>query len=88
MLNDEQRLFIKSQRVTHLATADARNVPHVVPVCFALHSDKVFSAIDDKPKAAGAKRIKRVRNILANPNVTAVVDRYDDNWSRHGWIML
>ena len=36
--------------VAHLATADARAAPHVVPVCFALDDSTLYITIDDKPK--------------------------------------
>ena len=32
--------------------------------------------------------LKRVRNILENPNTAFLVDRYDEDWSRLGWVML
>lgn len=86
MLSDEQRRFVEARRVGHLATADAGGVPHVVPVCFALAGDAAYVTIDEKPKRAGS--LKRVRNILKNPAVALVVDRWDEDWSRLGWVML
>ena len=50
MLNEDQRRFLESRRVAHLATADAGATPHVVPVCFALHENAVYVTIDQKPK--------------------------------------
>jgi len=32
--------------------------------------------------------LKRVRNILENPQAAFVVDHYDEDWRRLGWIML
>ena len=29
-----------------------------------------------------------MRNILENPAVAVVVDRYDEDWARLGWVML
>ena len=29
-----------------------------------------------------------MQNILANPTVAVVVDRYDEDWARLGWVML
>lgn len=87
LLTEEQRVFIEARRVAHLATADGDGLPHVVPVCFAVHGDKIFSAVDEKPKTTAARRLKRVRNILAHPAVAIVFDRYDDNWARLGWVM-
>jgi PPOX class probable F420-dependent enzyme len=88
MLSDHERRFLAGRRVAHLATADARAVPHVVPVCFALHASTLYITIDAKPKRTSGTALKRVQNILANPAVAVVVDRYDEDWARLGWLML
>lgn len=78
--------FIERQRVAHLATADADGRPQVVPVCFAYLDGRIYIAIDEKPKRS--LRLKRLRNIEENPQVSLVFDRYDDDWSRLGWVMV
>src|SRR5438552_2906072 len=88
MLSDRERRFLAEQRVAHLATADARAVPHVVPVCFALHESTLYITIDAKPKRTPGTALKRVKNVLENPTVAVVVDRYDEDWARLGWLML
>lgn len=89
MLTPEQRRFLESRRVAHLATADGAGYPHVVPVCFILDGDRVFIAIDEKPKRARGGLLKRLANIAENPNVALVADHYDDtDWSRLGWLMI
>jgi PPOX class probable F420-dependent enzyme len=88
MPSDRERRFLSEQRVAHLATADARGVPHVVPVCFALAGSTLYITIDAKPKRGSASGLKRVTNIAANPAVAVVVDRYDEDWTRLGWVML
>ena len=89
MLTAAQRAFLDGQRIAHLATADARGAPHVVPVCFAVAGTKAYVTLDDKPKRAGGKPLKRLRNIAENPWVALVADHYDDrDWSRLGWVML
>ena len=46
MLSEREARFLASRRVGHLATADGRAMPHLVPVCFvvsgggALHHDR------------------------------------------------
>ena len=77
-----------SNRVAHLATADAKGEPHVIPVCFALSGDRCYIPIDEKPKRAGAGALKRVRNILAQPRISLVADRYSEDWSRLGYVLL
>ena len=88
MLSDAERGFLASQRVAHLATADRGGVPHVVPVCFVWAEATLYIAIDEKPKRSPGARLKRLRNIAENPAVAVVVDRYDEDWSRLGWVML
>jgi PPOX class probable F420-dependent enzyme len=88
MLTDEQAVFLASQRVGRLATADGRGNPHVVPVCFAIEHRTLYITIDEKPKRASARPLKRLRNMMDNPSVAFVADRYDEDWHRLGWVML
>jgi len=86
MFSDDQVRFTESQRVAHLATADANGRPHVVPVCFAYLNRRIYIAIDEKPKRS--LRLKRLRNIEENPRVALVLDRYDEDWSRLAWVLV
>jgi PPOX class probable F420-dependent enzyme len=88
ILPPRERAFVERQRVGRLATADARGVPHVVPVCFALSGETLYVTIDEKPKRGDVARLKRLRNIAENPSVAIVFDRFDEDWSRLGWVML
>ena len=88
MLSDGERRFLSDRRIAHLATADAQAVPHVVPVCFALAQSALYITIDEKPKRIPGTALKRLRNIGENPTVAVVVDRYDEDWSLLGWVML
>ena len=87
MISDAQRRFIESRRVGHLATADASGAPFLVPVCFALGENSLYITIDEKPKRQD-RPMKRVRNIIENPRAAFVVDRWDEDWTRLGWVML
>jgi len=87
-LLERERRFLASLRVAHLATADADAIPHVVPVCFVVCDDTIYITIDAKPKSRPAKELKRIKNIMANPRVAIVADRYDEDWTRLGWVML
>jgi PPOX class probable F420-dependent enzyme len=87
MLSDAQRHFLDAGRVAHLATADARGTPHVVPVCYAVAGASLYITIDEKPKRQDVP-LKRLRNILANPTVAVTVDRWDEDWTRLAWVML
>jgi PPOX class probable F420-dependent enzyme len=80
--------FVNGQRVGRLATADARGNPHVVPVCFVLTDSALYITIDEKPKQASTRPLKRLRNMLENPSVAFVADRYAEDWTQLGWVML
>ena len=87
MLTEAQRRFVETRRVGHLATADAGGAPYLVPVCFALAEASLYITIDEKPKRRD-RPMKRVRNILENPRAAFVADRWDEDWTRLGWVML
>jgi len=87
MLTDAQRRFLDRARVGHLATADQHGAPHVVPVCFCVLDSSAYVTVDGKPKRTD-RPLKRLRNITENPAVALTVDRWDEDWSRLGWIML
>ena len=88
ILSLAQRRFLDARRVAHLATADARGIPHVVPVCFAIADRTLYITIDEKPKRQAGRPLKRLRNIAENPAVAVIADCYDEDWTRLGWVML
>lgn len=88
MPSEQERTFLLDQRVGRLATADGNGAPHVLPVGYALEADTLYITIDDKPKRTSGRGLKRLQNIMENPRIAVVVDRYDEDWSRLGWVML
>jgi PPOX class probable F420-dependent enzyme len=81
--------LLRTGRVAHLATADRAARPHVVPVCFAYLDGAIYTPLDLKPKrSSDPRRLRRVRNILANRRAALVVDRYDEDWSRLAYILV
>jgi PPOX class probable F420-dependent enzyme len=87
MLSEQQARFLAERRIGHLATADARAAPHLVPVCFVVSESAVYITIDQKPKG-DVRALKRLRNIIENPVAAFVADRWDEDWTRLGWVML
>ena len=75
-----------SARSATLGTVDERGRPHLVPIVFAHHEGHLYTAVDHKPKSTF--RLKRLRNIQANPNVSVLVDRYDDDWAVLWWVRI
>ena len=80
--------FISGGRVGRLGTADAAGQPLVVPICYAFDGESIFSAIDAKPKARSAERLRRIRNIRENGKVSVVIDRYDEDWTRLRYVII
>lgn len=74
--------MLREARIARLATADPNGQPHVVPVCFAYDGAAIYMVIDEKPKRTAPHRLRRVRNIIANPKVAMIVDHYEEDWRR------
>jgi PPOX class probable F420-dependent enzyme len=87
MLTEPQARFLADRRVGHLATADAHGAPHLVPVCFVVSGGSLYITIDQKPKG-NPRGLKRLKNIIENPLAAFVADRWDEDWTRLGWVML
>ena len=87
-LSPAQDRFLRSARSGHLATADARGQPHVIPVCYVFDGQYIYSVLDAKPKSTPLRQLRRVRNILANPQVSLVVDHYEEDWSRLRYVLV
>ena len=79
-----------------LATSAPRGEARLVPICFAVEPEPggeglvvIWSPLDDKPKrTADPLQLARVRDILRDPAVTLLVDRWSEDWSRLGWLRL
>lgn len=85
MSTEEARRRFGAARVARLATADAAGRPHLVPIVFALEGDRVYSAVDAKPKRTTA--LRRLANVRENPAAAVLVDHYDDHdWSALWWV--
>lgn len=77
---------LAAARVARLATTDPDGRPHLVPIVFALDGETLYSAVDRKPKRSS--RLRRIENARTRPDVTILVDHYDEDWSRLWWIRL
>ncbi|MFQ5828547.1 MAG: pyridoxamine 5'-phosphate oxidase family protein [Candidatus Methylomirabilia bacterium] len=64
--------LIQRERVCRVATANARGMPHLVPVCHVLEDGKIYFA--------SGSDAKKVLNLKANPRVAVVFDLYSDAW--------
>ncbi len=80
--------LVRSARVAHLATGDARGQPHVIPICFVFDGNDFYSPIDEKPKRTAPQKLKRIRNVLKNPQVSLVIDHYEEDWRKLAYILV
>jgi PPOX class probable F420-dependent enzyme len=85
---DEERMraLVARAGVGRLATIAPDGRPHLVPICFALDGDMLYSAVDEKPKRS--RRLQRIENVRAHPDVTVLVDHYEEDWARLWWVRL
>jgi PPOX class probable F420-dependent enzyme len=83
---DEARSRFSSARVARLATVSAAGEPHLVPVVFAADAERVYLAVDHKPKTTRA--LRRLDNIAATGQVSLLVDRYDEQWDTLWWVRV
>jgi len=72
--------------VARLATIAPDGRPHQVPIVFARAGAALWSPIDGKAKSGG--ELARVRNVRAHPEVSLLLDAYDEDWTRLWWIRL
>jgi len=78
--------LVAAERVARLATVDPDSRPHLVPIVFALVGDTIYSAVDAKPKRS--RTLQRIENARARPDVTVLVDHYEDDWTQLWWVRL
>lgn len=80
-----QRLAVA--RVGRLATVTADERPHIVPCCFALDGDTLYTAVDDvKPKST--TELHRLDHIRRHPVASLLVDHYEDDWDALWWVRV
>jgi len=72
--------------VARLATCGPDGRPHVVPLVFAVDGDRVYSAVDHKPKRSND--LRRLANLRGNPAAALLVDHYDDDWTTLWWVRV
>lgn len=80
----EARRRFTGARVASLATVDSAGVPHIVPVTFAVDGGTIVIAVDAKPKRSTA--LRRHANIAAHPEVSLLVQHWDEDWSTLWWV--
>jgi coenzyme F420-0:L-glutamate ligase/coenzyme F420-1:gamma-L-glutamate ligase len=87
-MTPQQERYLRDARVARLATVDDRGNPYVVPVCFVYEAGRIYTALDQKPKSVLPTRLRRVKNILANPGVALLVDHYTEDWNALSYMLV
>jgi len=82
---DEMRALVRDARVGRLATIDLAGAPHLVPFCYVLAGDVLYSAVDRKPKRT--QRLRRLANAAVEPRVSSC-DHYEEDWFELWWCAL
>jgi PPOX class probable F420-dependent enzyme len=82
----EARERLAAARVARLATAGADGQPHLVPVTFAVDGDRIYTAVDHKPKTTA--NLRRLRNIGENPRAALLADHYAEDWEQLWWVRV
>lgn len=87
-MDERETILVQNARVARFATADSSGAPHLIPICFVYDGTAFYSVLDQKPKRTSVTRLRRVRNILENPQVALVIDSYEEDWSRLWYILV
>ncbi len=90
-LSPAEQSLLAAARTATLATIAPDGRPRLVPVCFVLAEDgaRLWIALDEKPKSiADPRDLARVRDVLARPEVTMLVDRWSEDWTELAWLRL
>ena len=80
------RAHLAAARVGRLATVRPDGRPHVVVCCFAVEGDRLWTAVDEKPKSGVP--LQRLENVRANPQASLLVDHYEEDWDRLWWVRV
>jgi PPOX class probable F420-dependent enzyme len=86
LTTEEAQARFAAARVARLATAGRDGQPHVVPITFAVDGDRIYTAVDHKPKTT--RDLRRLRNIEENPHVAVLADHYAEDWATLWWVRV
>ena len=96
IIRPDERSFLAAARRAVMATRSPDGLSRLVPICFVVGAQddelgrpRLYTPIDEKPKASpDPHSLARVRDLLVLPEVTVLVDRWSEDWTRLGWLRL
>ena len=89
VLSVAERAFLAGARRGVLATVASDGRPRLVPICFVLDAARpvLHTPLDEKPKSVDdPTQLARVRDLLRDPRVSVLVDRWDEDWAQLAWL--
>jgi PPOX class probable F420-dependent enzyme len=88
-LSPQERELLADARRATLGTVDPEGRPRLVPICFVVLEDVLWTPLDEKPKAvADPHALARVRDIEARSEVAVLVERWSEDWTDLAWLRL
>lgn len=94
-LRSDQLAIIEACRTATLATWQGDSAPRLVPVCFVVAATaggtdvRVYTPLDEKPKRSqDVRNLARVRDILVQPRVKLLFERWSEDWSQLAWVRM
>ena len=88
-LTERELELVRGARRAVLATIAADGAPRLVPITFVHADDVIWTPLDEKPKrVTDPRELARVRDIEQRPRVAVLVDHWDEDWTRLGWVRL
>jgi PPOX class probable F420-dependent enzyme len=92
-LTPAERDLLDQARRAVLGTITSNGRPRLVPITYAAAEANdeliVYFALDDKPKSvADPHDLARVRDIREHPQVSVLIDEWQEDWTRLAWLRL
>ena len=89
LLTEAERQLVTTARSATLGTIARDGRARLVPICFVVVDDLVWSPLDEKPKSVDDVRsLARVRDIERDSRVTLLVDRWSEDWTELAWLRI
>ncbi len=80
MLKEKEERLLREERVARLATLQKDGRIHLIPVCYTYNGRNILvgTSLDSK----------KVKNLRRNSNITLLIDRYGEDWSKLKGVMI